>query len=125
MPSTIRVVHVTTVPESLGFLHGQLAYLRKRGFEFAAISSPGVLLDDFGTSEGIEIAAVAMPRRLSPLADLRALLRLARELRRLRPTIVHAHTPKGGLLGVLAGVLAGVPVRVYHMRGLPMQTATG
>lgn len=44
--------------------------------------------------------------------------RLARLLRRIRPAIVHGHTPKGGFVAMAAGRLAGVPVRVYHLRGL-------
>ncbi|MBL0219310.1 MAG: glycosyltransferase family 4 protein [Myxococcales bacterium] len=42
-----------------------------------------------------------------------------------RPVVVHAHTPKGGLLGMLAGWVARTPVRIYHMRGLPLETAAG
>lgn len=66
-----------------------------------------------------------MTRRISPLRDLVALVRLWRTLRTLRPTIVHAHSPKGGLLGMIAALLARVPVRVYHIRGLPHATARG
>src|SRR6476661_4857179 len=35
---------------------------------------------------------------LRPLADLRALTALVREVRRFRPDIVHTHTAKAGLL---------------------------
>jgi glycosyltransferase involved in cell wall biosynthesis len=41
-------------------------------------------------------------RPLSPLNDLRALVRLYRELSRLRPSIVHTHMAKAGMLGRLA-----------------------
>ena len=44
---------------------------------------------------------------------------------RLRPDIVHAHTPKAGLLGMLAAVVARVPVKIYHLHGLPFETAVG
>jgi len=125
MAAETRVVHVTTIPESLGFLDGQLRYLRAQGFEFFAISSPGLYLDQFASRQGITAIPVRMQRALSPLSDLVALAKLARELRRLRPAIVHSHTPKAGLLGTLAGLIAGVPVRIYHMRGLPLRTATG
>ena len=51
--------------------------------------------------------------------------RLYRLLRAIRPHVVHSHTPKGGLLGMLAARLAGVPVRVYTIHGLPLMTACG
>lgn len=41
----------------------------------------------------------SLRRPLSPLADLRALLGLYRELKRARPAIVHTHMAKAGMLG--------------------------
>lgn len=119
------LVHVTTVPMSLTFLKGQVGYMKARGLAVRAISSPGPELDAFSAGEGVPADTVAMSRRISPLADVVALLRLARRLGRLNPDIVHAHTPKGGLLGMMAAALAGAPVRVYHIRGLPFVTAAG
>jgi glycosyltransferase involved in cell wall biosynthesis len=43
----------------------------------------------------------------------------------LRPGLTEFSTPKAGLLGNLAALLAGVPVRIYLLRGLRMETATG
>ncbi|MBC7174018.1 MAG: glycosyltransferase, partial [Polyangiaceae bacterium] len=120
-----RLFHVTTVPLSLRFLRGQVAFMKERGYEVHAVSSPGALLESFGDEEGIRVHAVPMSRRVDPTADLVALGRLVALFRRHRPEIVHAHTPKGGLLGILAARIAGVPVRIYHMRGLPVVTATG
>lgn len=121
----IRLVHITTVPMSLSFLRGQVGFMKARGFEVHAISSPAEELGAFGEREGIPVVAVEMPRRITPGGDLIALWKLRGILRRIRPEIVHAHTPKGGLLGMIAAWLAGVPVRVYHMRGLPLMTASG
>ena len=44
----------------------------------------------------------ALRRPLSPLADVRALVALYRELHRARPAIVHTHMAKAGMLGRLA-----------------------
>jgi glycosyltransferase involved in cell wall biosynthesis len=66
-----------------------------------------------------------MARRIAPWHDLASLWHLVRLLRRLRPRIVHSHTPKGGLLGMIGAYCAGIPVRVYTIHGLPMVTATG
>src|SRR5207237_6057682 len=75
--------------------------------------------------EGVSVAAVEMPRAITPLHDLVAIHELYRELRALKPAIVHAHTPKGGLLGLIAAWMARVPVRIYHVHGLPFMTAHG
>lgn len=121
----VRVVHVTTVPMSLAFLRGQAAFMRARGVELAAVSSPGPDLEAFGREEGVPVAAVEMPRRITPLADLAAVRALCTIFRRMRPDVVHAHTPKGGLLAMVAARLCRVPVRIYHMRGLAFMGASG
>jgi len=121
----IRLMHITTVSESLFFLSGQAAFFRLHGVDEEAISSPGPDLARFATEEGIAVAAVPMPRAITPLRDILALWRLLLALRRRAPHIVHAHTPKGGLFGMLAATLARVPVRIYHMHGLPFVTAKG
>ncbi|RZO50029.1 MAG: glycosyltransferase family 1 protein [Sandaracinaceae bacterium] len=121
----MRVIHVTTVPQSLGFLRGQTAFMRTRGFELSFVSAPGDALERFAATEEARVFAVPMERRITPLRDLAALRRLWAHFRRERPDVVHAHTPKGGLLGTIAAALAGVPVRIYHMRGLPLMGASG
>ena len=119
------IVHVMTIPGSLVFLRGQIAHVRKAGFSVHVITSPGDELLDFVAHEGVGMDAIPMPRAITPFQDLVALVRLWRALRRLRPEIVHSHTPKGGLLGMVAASLAGTPVRMYHIRGLPFVTETG
>src|SRR6185295_3582644 len=121
----VKLVHIMTVPESLFFLTRQARFMKARGLEVHAIASPGPDLDRFGREEGVSTYPVEMPRRISPLGDLVALVRLVRILRALRPSIVQSHTPKGGLLGMIAAFLTGVPVRIYTLHGLPLETARG
>src|SRR5437879_1937061 len=121
----MRLLHITTAPESLAFFDGQVSYLRSVGIAVEAISSPGERLDDFGERHGIEVHPVTMYRRITPARDLAAILRLLTLLRRLRPDVVHASTPKAGLLGMIAAFLARVPLRVFHIHGLPHLGARG
>ena len=115
---TIRVLHVTTVPMTLRFLRGQAGFLRTRGIELEFASSGGPELTRFSTDAGVPAHPVEMRRAISPGPDLVALAKLVAVIRRVKPDIVHAHTPKGGLLGTTAASLAGVKARIYHLRGL-------
>jgi glycosyltransferase involved in cell wall biosynthesis len=121
----IKIVHIMTIPEGLIFLCDQPHILRAKGFEVHVLASPGDFLAKFAEQEQVIAHAVPMQRKITPLQDLRALFQIWQCLQQLRPQIVHAHTPKGGLLGTVAAWLAGVPVRIYHIHGLPLETATG
>ena len=121
----IGILHITTVPITLNFIKRQVAYLKARGLTVSILSSPGEQLDAFAKSQQVQAYAVDMPRRITPLRDLRSIFQIWIILRRIRPKVVHSHTPKGGLLGTISAWLAGVPVRIYHMRGLPYMTAHG
>lgn len=125
MQKIVKLLQITTVPETLNFLKGQTGYMKARGFEVHALSSPGEFLTEFAASEQVSVHAVKMHRRITPLQDIYAIFQLWLHLLQIRPQIVHAHTPKGGLVGTISAWLAGVPVRIYHIRGLPFMTATG
>lgn len=120
-----RVLYIVTSSLSLWLLRGQARYLRERGFEVAVITSAGPQVDDFVGEEGVPVITVAMEREVAPLRDALALFRLWRAIRGFRPDILNVSTPKAGLLGALAGKLAGVPARIYTLRGLRLETARG
>lgn len=56
-------------------------------------------------------------RSPDPLADVRALRDLVKEMRSFRPHVVHTHTAKAGMLGRLAARLSGVPSTVHTFHG--------
>jgi glycosyltransferase involved in cell wall biosynthesis len=120
-----RLVHVTTVAQSLVFFRGQLSFLRRFGLEINVVCGPGEGIEELEAREGVRVHVVPMARRIDPAADLVALRALRRIYRRLRPDIVHAHTPKGGLLGVLSARAFGVPLVLYQLRGLRLSTLRG
>jgi glycosyltransferase involved in cell wall biosynthesis len=53
------------------------------------------------------------------------MVRLWRILRRIKPDLTEFSTPKAGLLGTLAARVAGVPRRVYMLRGLKLERSRG
>jgi glycosyltransferase involved in cell wall biosynthesis len=72
-------------------------------------------------AKGLRVEVIdELHRNISPLRDARAILRLARLIRRERPTILHTHTAKAGAVGRLAALLAGrarPPIIVHTFHG--------
>jgi glycosyltransferase involved in cell wall biosynthesis len=66
-----------------------------------------------------------MTRKLTPFQDLISLWKLFLQIRKYRPHIVHTHTPKAGLLGMLAAKIARVPIRMHTVAGLPWMESKG
>jgi len=126
--STQKPKHIVigiTHPQTCLTLTGRLRALREAGFRVTLISSPGELLDRTAAREGVEAIGLRMEREIAPLADVVSLLRLWWLLVRLRPDVAEFSTPKAGLLGSIASLFAGVPARIYMLRGLKLETATG
>ena len=90
---SIQAIGLTTALEPFGFetrlLHGRLG---------DGEGDMSYLLPPGANAHYVE----SLRRPIAPLADLRTLLRLYRELRSIRPVIVHTHMAKAGLLGRLA-----------------------
>ena len=121
-----KLCYITTHAMSAEFLmRGQLAFMCQQGFDVTIIASPHESLMAVAEREGVTVIQIPMEREIHPLRDLRALWRLCMTLRRLRPDIVNAGTPKAGLLGNIAAWLCRVPVRIYTLRGLRLETTCG
>jgi glycosyltransferase involved in cell wall biosynthesis len=106
-------------------MRGQLAFLRERGFDVTVVTSPGPDADVVREREGVPVVEVEMIREPAPAQDIRALAKLTGALRTLDPQIVVASTPKAGLLGSIAAWTLRIPVRVYLVRGLRLETTRG
>jgi glycosyltransferase involved in cell wall biosynthesis len=120
-----RLLYVITSPVSTRLLRGQLRWMGGVGFEVHLACGDGPDLDAFAADEGVTVHRLPLVRPPRPVADLRALVATFQLVRRLEPAIVNASTPKAGLLGMLAARAAGVPVRVYVIRGLRFEGEVG
>ena len=120
-----RIVIGVTSPMSLILMRGLPERLAEEGWEVTVVSAPGAELEELQRSGAVQVHAVPMAREPDVLADAKALVAWWRHLRRLRPSVILVGTPKAGMLGVVAGFLTRVPVRIYHLRGLRLETAAG
>ena len=121
-----KLIRITTVPLSLKvLLKGQLRFMASNGFDVKGVSSEGDELREVRENEGIAVEAITMSRKITPFQDLKSLWEMWNFLRKEKPQIVHTHTPKAGIIGMLAARLAGVPHRLHTVAGLPLMEATG
>lgn len=120
----IKIIRTVAVPISFDLLKGQLRYLNEY-FEVVALSTHNEKLVEVGNREGVRIVGVNIERRISVFKDLASLIKLYRVFKREKPYIVHSITPKAGLITMLAGKMAGVPIRMHTFTGLIFPTQTG
>ncbi|WP_298953089.1 glycosyltransferase family 4 protein [uncultured Nonlabens sp.] len=120
-----KLVRITTVPISLEkLLEGQLSFMSQH-FDVTAISSEEKRLNVYGDKEGVKTHCLELTRKITPLKDLVAVFKLVKYLRKERPQIVHSHTPKAGIVGMLSAYIARVPIRLHTVAGLPLMEAGG
>jgi glycosyltransferase involved in cell wall biosynthesis len=122
----LKLVRITTVPISLEkLISGQMHFMHEQRFEVYMISSKYKLADELQKREKSTLITVNMTRTISPLKDFISLCKLILILWRLNPSIVHTHTPKAGLLGMMAAWITRVPIRLHTVAGLPLMEASG
>jgi glycosyltransferase involved in cell wall biosynthesis len=120
-----KLIRISTIPLSLEkLLEHQLRFMNQY-FEVIAVSSDQLWLETIGEKEGVSTYPIEMSRKITPLSDLKALWKLYLFLKSEKPLIVHTHTPKAGIVGMLAAKLAGVPHRFHTVAGLPLLEASG
>lgn len=121
-----RLVYIVTAPISARqLLRGQLAHMCSLGWDVHLVCAPGRDAELAATREGVTLHQVPLAREIAPRQDLKSLGSLVRLMHRLQPDVVNVSTPKAGLLGGLAAWICRVPRRVYVVRGLRYQGATG
>lgn len=121
----VKLIRITTISLSLEtLLKGQLSYLSNY-FDILGVAGGKELLDVVARREGIRTREIVIKREISILSDIKSLYQLIRLFRKEKPVIVHANTPKGSLLAMLAAFITRVPHRIYTVTGLRFETATG
>jgi len=117
---------ITTVPVSIHLLlTGQLRFMSENGFDVFILSADDIEREIIIEEEGCQHHIIPFTRTITPWQDLKCLWYLIQVIRKLRPNIIHTHTPKAGLLGMLAGRFTNVPIRIHTIAGLPFMTAIG
>lgn len=120
-----KLVRITTVPLSLDkILDGQLAFMNNH-YEVIAVSSEKEYLTRCAKNEGVRFKHIEMTRKITPIKDFISLIKLISFLKKERPLIIHSHTPKAGILAMLASKITNIPIRLHTVAGLPLMEEKG
>lgn len=122
-----KLMRVMTSAVSFGLIEGQLGFLIKNGFEVHTVAGGDEkCFIKRSVKEGFSYTILPhLVRPISIFNDIVALKEMIQEIHFYQPDILHANTPKGSLLAMIAGKLCGVKHRVYTVTGLRFEGATG
>ncbi|SDJ85853.1 glycosyltransferase family 4 protein [Natronincola ferrireducens] len=120
-----KIVHVFTVSMSVIFLEGLYEKLKSKGYELIVICSDGEEVRHQERLGNVKYYPVNMSRGINPIKDLSALIKIISILKKEKPLIVHGHTPKGGILAMMAAKLLKIKHRPYHLHGLKYPSEVG
>lgn len=128
VPGGVILAHLQLLPLVTGVQTVTLeefASLKHSKFRPVLICKEQGPLTEAMEKQGVESRYVHdLVRPISPIRDWRAFRGLLKELKALKPHILHTHSSKTGMLGRLAARLAGVPVVVHTVHGFAFPFAT-
>lgn len=123
-----KILRITTVQESLeSLLKGQLKFFKSQGYNLSMASAITALdrIEALEKQEDCKHYNLPLTRKITPIKDFIAIWKTYKLIRKLKPTIVHTHTPKAGMVGMIAAWFARVPIRLHTVAGLPLMEREG
>ncbi|MFC0184905.1 Glycosyltransferase involved in cell wall bisynthesis [Pseudarcicella hirudinis] len=127
-PVKPKLFFLTTVQESIeGFLKDQIRFLGMNGFDTmmgCAITNESDI-NKLEQEANSKFYSLPLTRKITPFKDICAIWKTYRLFRKLKPDVVMTYTPKANMIGAIAGFLAGVPLRLTFVVGLPLMNKRG
>ncbi len=122
----MNILHVVNIYFVLPYFIGnQFKYFSAKGHKMNVVCSPSEYLDEYARLQGFNYLETPVNRSISIKEDLRSIRNICNFIKQKKIDIIVGHTPKGGLLAMLAGYCCRVPKRIYFRHGLVYETSHG
>ncbi|MCM1028053.1 MAG: glycosyltransferase family 4 protein [Pseudoflavonifractor sp.] len=122
----MNILHVVNIYFVLPFFIGdQFTHFKAKGYDMNVACSESEYLADYAAKQGFDYIETPVNRSISIHDDLSSISNIRRFIKRKKIDIIVGHTPKGGLLAMVAGWLSRVPKRIYFRHGLVYETSHG
>lgn len=121
-----NILHVVNIYFVLPYFIGdQFRYFKEKGYNFGVVCSESEYLADYARMQGFDYIESPVNRSISLRQDFRTIRNICKFIRKQKTDIIVGHTPKGGLLAMVAGWIMRVPKRIYFRHGLVYETSHG
>lgn len=114
----IRIVQLTAIESTMNtMLYALNKGILKDGYSLTALYSPSETSDEIVRDGDINVVNVEIQRKIAPISNIRCIYKIYKQLKKIKPHIVHVHTPIAAVLGRIAAKLAKVPIIIYTAHG--------
>jgi glycosyltransferase involved in cell wall biosynthesis len=121
-----KVLHVVNISFVIPYyIGGQFDYFSARGIQFYVACQPSAHLEEYSRQKNFTAFPLNVLRSINPVEDLRAIYRLRQYIKKEGIDVVIGHTPKGGLIAMIAAFSCGIKQRIYFRHGLMYETSKG
>ncbi len=122
----MNILHVVNISFVIPYFLGkQLNWFTDKGNKEFVVCSDSEELKEFSERYSFGYRAIEVLRKISIIKDIKAVIATAKYIREINAEVVTGHTPKGGLIAMLAAYITRVPVRIYFRHGLVYETSHG
>lgn len=113
----MKIVQITAIDTSHEKLLKKLNLeSKKNNFQVHCIATKGEEYNNI-LNDGHIFHNVKIDRKISPVSNLKSILSIYNVLLKVKPDIVHVHTPVAAVLGRIAAKFARVPTIIYTAHG--------
>ena len=112
-----KIVQITAIGMSQVKLLSKLnTTLVEKGFEVHAVCTADEYTKQL-PKDNITFHDVKIDRAINPIGNLKSIIEMIKVFKKIKPEIVHVHTPVAAVLGRIAAKIAGVPNVIYTAHG--------
>lgn len=122
-----KILHVFSVSFSISYFVGdQFNYLsKKNGNEYYVCCSPSDDVNKLAKKYSFIPKTVVIKRAIDFFSDIKAIINVYTIIKKNGIEKVVGHSPKGGMISMIAASIAGVKERIYFRHGIFYETSSG
>jgi glycosyltransferase involved in cell wall biosynthesis len=122
----LKVLHVVNISFVLPYFIGdQFTYFKDRGLDIHVACTPSKHLFDYSKEKKFIPFGVNVLREINIIEDICSIYKISKYIKENKIDVVIGHTPKGGLISMIAAFVCKLDKRIYFRHGIMFETSKG